>query len=1046
MKNGKLALLCAVASSALLVSSCSDEDFGYDDDYFRSKEYTDKFKEVFGDIDPDHNWSMAQNVKVNINVPGATGYEVRILSEAPTTRGTTLLYQNVMDGEQISANVDVIRGSRYVYAEVKSEFGNHLVDGYYEIDENGVVDVNKAGTAGTRAFSETAPGCSVYHTYLNRYNRVWNNGIATPTDANYRYDYGFQNNNPTYYLPADTKSKQVSPGWLIHCASGTNGDGGDRTSGTEYLSGPRTLALTNSKVENSIAISDALYFRNLNDQNHDQFNEAYVRYGDQGKRISIPSGNTVFHFALALRNNGAKNYNFKITIDKRRDEWDGTFWDEKKQETVTLDQSYNKGETNDGVIFKDVKVQLNDAEIGDYRVTVQLISENEWVQALCGGFWIESLGNTPITVEEMWGYLDYKDVRGGGVNWSGTNTLLNQNTKRYGWWSDVPNTFQYRTLDVRSMSNPSDGTIGQFHIINGEDGENIKVGTEIIKYKDMFPLYGMYKSTITGKWKGSPFREGDNHIDPFFSDGSYHQATDYEMQKDAQMITCGPCTDKNGAQHDGSVTVKMIGIGTGWGNDVGYFYYNKNDQSVYTTVNGERVLNLNKVCKVVIRKDMQNALTGDQASSIDDNGNMPNWGLGFMQYNRYVDGCAALDMTDEDAQGLINSNEFSDQTKDFYNSLKDNGTKRAIAKEATFTAPIYKLVYYTPTTNTYGNIVPNTSTATYIWPKDVVIGFFGIRTDANLGCELARVYTSSASAQRYTFNDIPRGSAFSYKGKNYIGLEDEIDYDNNDFLFEVEGVEPVNPDITPHDDPIQVNKYQTWIVACEDLGGVFDYDFNDLVWAVTKENVYSVADGGRSTETLTGINLYFQALAAGGTLEAVVQYNSKNDATDETGWSDLGEIHNLVKRTEGESKQDGSYKTPTNIQLNVYSSPSLSQIGNKIKLGDTIDPDLNDAVTIENILRHFRVIVEKHNGEKYVVGNNLQDKPDHNDSHGAGNGRTNAPQFILLPNGWAWPSEGVCITDVYKNFSDWAKNADQVNWYTTWRNSITGSYIENPLK
>lgn len=1047
-------ILSAAALSAVvlaLLPSCQDEEFGYTAADVRQEVYNRNFKEIFGEVDPDHNWSMAQNVKVNINVPGARGYQVRVLTEVPTNRTSTILYDGIMSSDALSTTVDVIRGTRNLYVELKSDMGTRLVDGYYSINEEGMVEVNQIGT---RAFSETAPGCGVYHTFINRYNRVWNDAVSAPSDAEYLYDYGFQNSNPSYYLPAGTESKKVSPGWLIHCAPG---EGGDRTNGTDYTNnGPRTLHLTNSKAENGKVIEEALYFRNLayEENNHPEFNDAYVRYGDQGNhRISIPDGSNIFHFALALRNGSTKSYDFKITIDKRRDEWNGTFWDKKMTETVTISKDYDKGATNEGVIFKDVAVVLptSGGEGGDYRITIQLISENEWVQALCGGFWVVSEWNTPILVEEVWGYFDYKDVRGGGLNlWKASNrVLLNGETKRP-WWGGM-HSFAYRTFDVRQMVDASgktdvaQGTMGQFYIIDGEDADKVKVRTEKVKYSDMFPLYGMYKSTTTGQWKGSPFREGDNHVDPFFSDGN-HKATDFEMPKSAQIVTTGACTDKNGAEHDGSVSIKMVGIGTGWSNDVGYFYYKADDNSVYDEIDGVKVLNMNKVPKVIIRKNMQSAIEGDQpnVSNIKNDGSIDHWGLGFIQYDRYVDGCYALSLPDADREELMNY--LGDGAKTFINNLKDDPTKKAIAIDATFDAPIYKLPYYSTATNTYGGVIPNASTATYIWPKGYVIGFFGIRTDANLACELARVYTSDANVQRYYFNDIPRGATFSYKGKNYIGLEDELDYDNNDFLYEIEGVEPIEPDITPQDDPIQVNEYQRWVVACEDLGGVWDYDFNDLVWDITKERVFDELNGER---TLKGINIYFTPLAAGGTLKAEVQYNKKNDASDESGWYTLGEIHNLVKRTP--EKENGEYVTPTNRQINVDPghNPTLQEIGERIQLGETIDPGLEKAVTIGSILNHFRVVVENHNGEKYIVGNNMQGSPDHNhDTHNTGNDKTNAPQFLLLPCGWAWPAEAVCITDVYSKIEGWATEQTQTEWYWGWRKSSegkTGAYIQNPL-
>lgn len=1048
MQKPRLFAASLGAMALALLPSCQDEDFGYTADEIRLDAYNRNFKEVFGEVDPDHNWSMAQNVKVNLNVPGANGYQVRILTEAPTNRTSTILYDGIMSSNMLSAEVDVIRGTRMVYVELKSQMGTRLVDGYYTIGEDGIVDVNKMGT---RAFSPTAPGCGVYHALIQRYNRYWDVSKSVPSDADYTYDYGWSNNQYSEYLIDGNKTGKVPAGWTIHCLAGDRID-----DGTDYSNagGPRVLALTGSGVQIdgvNRQLTHCLYFRNeKNNDTQVECTDGYVEYGDptRGKQISVPGGRTLIHIPLSLRAMGS-DVVFKINFYRRNDIWDGSIdWINEVEKNVTVEQTYNSDDEI-SVNFKDVVLDINNLNGGEYKLKVQIVTTG-WIQARCGGFFIESKTNTPVVVEDVWGYLDYKDVRGGGIDrWNPSNKVLFGNETKRPWWGGV-HTFAYRTFDVRQMVNAenktdvSNGTIGQFYIIDGENGENIKVETEPVKYADMFPLYGMYKSTTTGQWKGSPFREGDNHVDPFFSDGN-HKATDFEMPKSAQIVTLGNVTDANGATHDGSVSIKMVGIGTGWLNDVGYFYYKADDESVYDVIDGVKVLDMNKVPKVVIRKNMQSALTGDQpnASNIDDDGSMAHWGLHFTNYDRYVDGCYALSLSDGERSDLMSN--LSDDAKNFVNALKDNPAKKAIAIDATFDAPIYKLPYYTTTKNQWDGVIPDAGTATYIWPKGYVIGFFGIRTGAELACELARVYTSDANVQRYYFNDIPRGATFSYKGKNYIGLEDELDYDNNDFLYEIEGVEPIEPDITPQDDPVQVNEYQRWVVACEDLGGVWDYDFNDLVWDITKEMVYEQANA-RASKVLKGINIYFTPLAAGGTLEAVVQYNYNNYGED---WRDLGEIHNLVKRTR--EKENNEYKTPTNEQLNVDPghNPTLQEIGERIQLGETIDPSLDGAVTIGNILNHFRVVVENHDGEKYIVGNNMQSSPDHNhDTHNTGNEKTNAPQFLLLPCGWAWPAEAVCITDVYSKISEWATAKEQTEWYWGWRNSTegkTGAYIQNPL-
>ena len=65
------------------------------------------------------------------------------------------------------------------------------------------------------------------------------------------------------------------------------------------------------------------------------------------------------------------------------------------------------------------------------------------------------------------------------------------------------------------------------------------------------------------------------------------------------------------------------------------------------------------------------------------------------------------------------------------------------------------------------------------------------------------------------------------------GLEDTGDDDMNDLLFSVKANITNKPkDINP-DTPTT----QKWLVACEDLGGSFDYDFNDIVLGFEKRDV-----------------------------------------------------------------------------------------------------------------------------------------------------------------------------------------------------------------
>lgn len=1046
--------LCAAVLGAMaiaLLPSCQDEDFGFTSDEIRQEAYSRNFKEIFGEVDPDHNWSMAQNVKVNINVPGANGYTIRIYTETPENRDAVLLYAGTMPDDILTVNVDVVHGSKYVYVQIGTDFGVYLADGYYAIEEDGRVEVNKAATRAASA----SPSITGYTQTITRWSRVWDNSkdVSSP----YKWDWGFTGNAMTFI---DGDSNSVPDGWRIHAIGDDTPN--DRVPGSDYgSSGPRTVSLPSGTTAFGTSVDKGILLRRTG---------CYAQYGGhQGasddRYIYIPAGPTRLHFAISRWETDYENQQLKISVIRKKDD---NSLSEEKTETFTItkaDFTLKKKDSSDAFSFSDKIIKFN-ANGGQYFIKFELTSGIDWQGVVLGGFSVEPKADDAGSSygwstyqENVDRYITYRDVRGGGVNrWLGDQyrQLLNETTYRDNANNDH---FEYRTYNVRKMVDANgtqmiaEGVMGPFYMISGGDGTAILDEFEQVKYKDMFPLYGMYKST-TGSWRNSPFGEGVNHIDPYFSDGYFTaDEPDMEMKHDAQCITLGKINTSE-VQYDGSVKVKMMGLGTGHKNDVGYFYYKKSDEDKYIDyIDGKPTVKFNKVVKVVIRKNMQNVLTGNQPWELSQQSgaSIANYGVNSTHFNRYANACFALSLSDSEFNTLKTSGDFKKRwdenycrMTEFVNGLKEkNPDKINDVVNCTFNAPVYKLPFFGDP-NDSGQIT--NTTGSYEWPEGYVIGFFGIRTSDEAAAELSRIYTSSASVQLNYFNDLPRGSAFSYKGKNYIGLEDEWDYDNNDFLFQITGIQSVDPDITPEDDPESEKNTQSWVIACEDLGGTWDYDFNDLVWTVEKEVVTTTQ--GNTTWGTTDI--YFRALAAGGTLEAIVEYNpsmeldTSNDP-DESHWIQLGEIHNLVKRTSPLKKND-QYETPTSEQLNVTKGTLVKKdmVGNRIKLGTTIPTNSSD-ITMANILTHFRVRVYYPNGTSMIVRNvsNIQSEASQSHNHSTHNTKKDAdktPQFLLLPPGWAWPAEGVCIQDVY-NLSDWVKNQNnttEFQSYWDWRNSGKG--------
>lgn len=66
-----------------LLPSCQDEDFGYTTDEIRLDAYNRNFKEVFGEVDPDHNWSTASQLNLSVKVGFEGEYTVKVYTANP---------------------------------------------------------------------------------------------------------------------------------------------------------------------------------------------------------------------------------------------------------------------------------------------------------------------------------------------------------------------------------------------------------------------------------------------------------------------------------------------------------------------------------------------------------------------------------------------------------------------------------------------------------------------------------------------------------------------------------------------------------------------------------------------------------------------------------------------------------------------------------------------------------------------------------------------------------------------------------------------------
>lgn len=204
--------------------------------------------------------------------------------------------------------------------------------------------------------------------------------------------------------------------------------------------------------------------------------------------------------------------------------------------------------------------------------------------------------------------------------------------------------------------------------------------------------------------------------------------------------------------------------------------------------------------------------------------------------------------------------------------------------------------------------------------------------------------------------------------------------DLNDVVLYVtsDNVEEI-PDVEDHDaSPIK------WLVACEDLGSVDDFDFNDVVFEV--EHV-----AGRLVATI-------RPLAAGGTLPTYLCRDGKRVNNRE--WHSLfGNFDHTTMINTGRASGKASTFT-----IDVPSDFTLTS-------GITGDGSIHE--NYKNNMGGFSLEVLREDGKVTTI-----------EAPGVGT----APQMILIfqkeNSKWEWPTERTNIQSAYPSFKDWMTGSD----------------------
>lgn len=264
-------------------------------------------------------------------------------------------------------------------------------------------------------------------------------------------------------------------------------------------------------------------------------------------------------------------------------------------------------------------------------------------------------------------------------------------------------------------------------------------------------------------------------------------------------------------------------------------------------------------------------------------------------------------------------------------------------------------------------------------------------------------------------SNVIAAGTFTFGGVTYCCFEDApCGIDNTGFGWSVSGYEGFDHDyndfmlrITPRPIESTYNSSEARVM-CEDLGGTFDWDFNDIVYDLKFEQ--GMGNGIPATITIT-------LQAVGGTLPIHMFYETE----------DLGELHELLGNQK--MNEEGRFK-PINVSGGQKTNAKVIK---KINLGKE---KMEDGYDFRQIVHQISIgVCENHYTTRATTRAGETTSAISESSHTINFPNANgdkAPQCFMSSVGTEWPDECVNITKKYTMFNDWVKNQGPNNdWSKT---------------
>lgn len=178
----------------LTAVSCQDYDAGVTADTFKKKEYAENFKNVFGNIDPNQNWSMAAQFVAEANLGDDVNGTLLIYTKAPTVKGSELLATVPIESGKATVKFDAVKNTVSLHArvvnngEVITSGTYNVVDGVLYIGQNLGTRADGTPAAPEDAVTRTAYTASVRHMNAEVIKKFIESKEESYTDYNNRED------------------------------------------------------------------------------------------------------------------------------------------------------------------------------------------------------------------------------------------------------------------------------------------------------------------------------------------------------------------------------------------------------------------------------------------------------------------------------------------------------------------------------------------------------------------------------------------------------------------------------------------------------------------------------------------------------------------------------------------------------------------------------------------------------------------------------------------------------------------------------------------